>query len=42
MRELKLNPHDGLAQNMAIISLLTDTLNIRQPGNIKENITGSL
>ena len=42
MRELKLNPHDRLAQNMAIFSLLTDTLNVRQPGNIKENITGSL
>ena len=42
MRELKLNPHDGLVQNMAIFSLLTDTLNVRQLGNIKENITGSL
>ena len=35
MRELKLNPHDRLAQNMAIFSLLTDTLNIRQPGTEK-------
>lgn len=35
MKELKLNPHDGLAQNMAIFSLLTDTLRIKQPGTEK-------
>ena len=35
MKELKLDPHDGLAQNMVIFSLLTDTLNIRQPGTEK-------
>lgn len=32
MQELKLDPYDGLVQNMAIFSLLTDTLNIKQPG----------
>lgn len=35
MQQLKLDPHDGLAQNMAIFSLLTDTLNIKQPGSEK-------
>ncbi|WP_455584675.1 hypothetical protein [Bacteroides sp.] len=35
MEELKLNPQDGLAQNMAIFSLLTDTLKIKQPGTEK-------
>ena len=35
MKELKLNPNDGLAKNMAIFSLLTDTLNIKQPGTEK-------
>lgn len=35
MKELKLDPHDGLVQNMVIFSLLTDTLNIRQPGTEK-------
>lgn len=35
IKELKLNPHDGLTQNMAIFSLLTDTLNIKQPGTEK-------
>lgn len=35
MKELKLDSHDGLAQNMVIFSLLTDTLNIRQPGTEK-------
>ena len=32
MKELKLNLQDGLALNMTIFSLLTDTLNIQQPG----------
>lgn len=35
MAELKLNPNDILAQNMVIFSLLTDTLNIKQPGTEK-------
>lgn len=35
MKELKLAPYDGLAQNMVIFSLLTDTLNIKQPGTEK-------
>lgn len=35
MWELKLDPHDGLVQNMIVFSLLTDTLNLRQPGTEK-------
>lgn len=35
MKELNLNPNDGLVKNMVIFSLLTDTLNIKQPGTEK-------
>lgn len=35
LKELKLNPKDGLAANMAIYSLLADTLKIKQPGTEK-------
>ncbi len=35
LNDLKLSPNDGLAKNMAIFSLLTDTLSIRQPGSEK-------
>lgn len=31
LKELKLHPNDQLAKNMSIFSLLTDTLNIKQP-----------
>ncbi|WP_291587955.1 hypothetical protein [Bacteroides sp.] len=35
IKQLNLNPKDGLAKNMAIFSLLTDTLDIKQPGTEK-------
>lgn len=35
MSDLKLDPNDGLAKNMVIYSLLTDTLQIKEPGTEK-------
>ena len=35
LNDLKINPIDDLSKNMAIFSLLTDTLSIHQPGSEK-------
>ena len=36
LNDLKLDSDDELAKNMAIFSLLTDTLSINQPGSEKK------